>query len=156
MKRPALQNQRVAVLGMAFRARMVFGTFEKQAPGLNGDSNPDFFNAGAVLHQLSYQANWERSFCGSIMSRRWWKKMSFAVASHCCWLAQKVLSSFMIVGYCPSIHLAISLLDWSVNRRHFGWRWISEIMEQLQAKDKTHWLYITEQKVLRENPTFLR
>ena len=34
MKRTALQNQRVAVLGMAFRAQMVFGTFEKQAPGL--------------------------------------------------------------------------------------------------------------------------
>ena len=26
---------------------------------LNGDSNPDLCNAGAVLYQLSYQANWE-------------------------------------------------------------------------------------------------
>ena len=26
--------------------------------GLNGDSNPDLCDAGAVLHQLSYQANW--------------------------------------------------------------------------------------------------
>ena len=32
MKRPALQNKRVAVLQMAFRARNVFGTFEKRAP----------------------------------------------------------------------------------------------------------------------------
>ena len=27
--------------------------------GLNGDSNPDICDAGAVLHQFSYQANWE-------------------------------------------------------------------------------------------------
>ena len=33
MKRPALQNERVAGLRMAFRARKVFGTFEKRAPG---------------------------------------------------------------------------------------------------------------------------
>ena len=33
MKRPALQNKWVAVLGMALRARKVFGTFEKRAPG---------------------------------------------------------------------------------------------------------------------------
>ena len=33
MKRPALQNERVAALRMAFRARKVFGTFEKRAPG---------------------------------------------------------------------------------------------------------------------------
>ena len=34
MKRPALQNKRVRVLRMAFRARKVFGTFEKRAPEL--------------------------------------------------------------------------------------------------------------------------
>ena len=34
MKRPALQNKQVGVLRMAFRARKVFGTFEKRAPGL--------------------------------------------------------------------------------------------------------------------------
>ena len=34
-----------------------FGTFEKQA--LERDSNPALCDAGAVLHQLSYQANWE-------------------------------------------------------------------------------------------------
>ena len=33
MKRPALQNKQVVVLRMAFRARKVFGTFEKRAPG---------------------------------------------------------------------------------------------------------------------------
>ena len=31
MKRPALQNERVRVLGTAFRARKVFGTFEERA-----------------------------------------------------------------------------------------------------------------------------
>ena len=33
MKRPALQNKQLGVLRMAFRARKVFGTFEKRAPG---------------------------------------------------------------------------------------------------------------------------
>ena len=28
--------------------------------GLNGDSNPDLCDADAVLHQMSYQANWEQ------------------------------------------------------------------------------------------------
>ena len=32
MKRPALQNKRVGVLRMAFRAREVFGSFEKRTP----------------------------------------------------------------------------------------------------------------------------
>jgi len=35
MKRLALQNKRVGVLRMAFRARKVFGTFEKRAPGFS-------------------------------------------------------------------------------------------------------------------------
>ena len=34
MTRPALQNKRVGVRITAFRARNVFGTFEKRAPGL--------------------------------------------------------------------------------------------------------------------------
>ena len=34
-----------------------FGTIEKQAP--ERDSNPALCDAAAVLHQLSYQANWE-------------------------------------------------------------------------------------------------
>ena len=33
MKRPALQNKRVAVLRVAFRDRKVFGTFEQRTPG---------------------------------------------------------------------------------------------------------------------------
>ena len=33
MKRPALQNKQVVLLRMAFRARKVLGTFEKQDPG---------------------------------------------------------------------------------------------------------------------------
>jgi len=33
MKRPALQNKQVVLLRMAFRARNVLGTFEKQGPG---------------------------------------------------------------------------------------------------------------------------
>ena len=33
MERPALQNERVGVFWMAFRARKVFRTFEKQTPG---------------------------------------------------------------------------------------------------------------------------
>ena len=32
IKRPALQNKKVVVLRMAFRARKVLGTFEKRAP----------------------------------------------------------------------------------------------------------------------------
>ena len=34
MKRPALQTKRVGVLRIAFRARKVFGSFEKRTPGL--------------------------------------------------------------------------------------------------------------------------
>ena len=44
---------------MAFRTRKVFGTFEKRAPGLNGDSSRDLYDAGAALYHLSCQANWE-------------------------------------------------------------------------------------------------
>ena len=35
--------------------------------GLKRDSNPDLCNAGAVLHQLSYQVNWEQVF----MLKQW-------------------------------------------------------------------------------------
>ena len=40
MKRPGLQNKRVGVLRVAYRAKRVFGTSEKLAPGPNS-SNPD-------------------------------------------------------------------------------------------------------------------
>ena len=36
MKRPALQNKRVGVEGMAFRARKLFGTFEKRERDVEG------------------------------------------------------------------------------------------------------------------------
>ena len=29
------------------------------AKGLKGDLNPNLYDSGAVLYQLSYQANWE-------------------------------------------------------------------------------------------------
>ena len=48
MKRPALQNKRVAVLDMALRARKVFGTFEKRAPGPDGLPN-------VVLKEFAYE-----------------------------------------------------------------------------------------------------
>ena len=35
---------------------------QQQEKGLNGNSNPDLCDAGALLHQLSYQANWEQVF----------------------------------------------------------------------------------------------
>ena len=51
MKRPALQNKRVGVLRMAFRAGKVFGTFEKRAPERN--SGPvDLFVWSALLKLL--------------------------------------------------------------------------------------------------------
>ena len=43
MKRPALQNKRVSVLGMALRARKLFGTFEKRAPGACFSKVPKLF-----------------------------------------------------------------------------------------------------------------
>ena len=57
MKRPALHNRQVVVLQMAFRARKVFGTFEKRAP--EPDSNPDLCDPSTVIDQLSYQVKWE-------------------------------------------------------------------------------------------------
>jgi len=38
MKRPALQNKQVVLLWMAFRARKVLGTFEKQGPDLKSSA----------------------------------------------------------------------------------------------------------------------
>ena len=43
MKRPALHNKQVGVLRMALRARKVFGTFEKRAPGFKSRSSLTFF-----------------------------------------------------------------------------------------------------------------
>jgi len=50
MKRPTLKNERLVVLGMAFRARKVFGSFEKRTPGLLfGLRGEGSFTANAVL-----------------------------------------------------------------------------------------------------------
>ena len=49
MKKTALQNKQVGVLQMAFRARKVFGTFEKRAPGLQRSLNPLPRETGATL-----------------------------------------------------------------------------------------------------------
>ena len=42
------------------------GKYGEKKSGLNGDSNPDPWDAGAVLCQLSYQSNW--LLCASIIS----------------------------------------------------------------------------------------
>ena len=44
MKSPALQNKRVEVLRMAFRARKVFGTFKKRVPGPMLNRERNFFS----------------------------------------------------------------------------------------------------------------
>ena len=51
MKRQALQNKQVGVLRMAFRARKVFGTFEKRAPGACFSKVPNLFGSlsGATI-----------------------------------------------------------------------------------------------------------
>ena len=43
MKISALQNKQVGVLRMAFRARNVFGTFEKRTPGTHFSKVPKLF-----------------------------------------------------------------------------------------------------------------
>ena len=50
MKRSALQNKQVVVLRMGFRARKVFGTFEKQTPDRIKLSDTSFW----------YQREWRR------------------------------------------------------------------------------------------------
>ena len=49
MKRPALQNKRVGVLGTAFLACKVFGSFEKRTPGDRG-----------VYQKLVEEITWEK------------------------------------------------------------------------------------------------
>ena len=45
MKTPALKNERLVVLGMTFRARKVFGSFEKRTPGPCFSKVPKTFRA---------------------------------------------------------------------------------------------------------------
>jgi len=40
-----------------FKAAWAVASMARKISGLNGDSNPDPYDAGAVLHQLTYQAN---------------------------------------------------------------------------------------------------
>ena len=49
VKRPALQNKRVGVLEMAFRAGKVFGSFDKHTPGLFVD-NSDYYLQSKTVH----------------------------------------------------------------------------------------------------------
>ena len=57
MKRPALQNKRVAVLGMALRARKVFGTFEKRALGQIFEEIPAYITLAQLDLGPSMQKN---------------------------------------------------------------------------------------------------
>ena len=56
MKKAALQNKRVGVLGMAFRAREVFGTFEERAPGLKAGT----VRPGPVIEPFPLPRNFTR------------------------------------------------------------------------------------------------
>ena len=77
MKRPASQNERIRVLPMAFRARKVFGTFERHAPGRNihkkWTNDPhlhnttDWVRLGTAIENQDGGQNgtkWAKSFAG--------------------------------------------------------------------------------------------
>ena len=61
MKRSALQNERVVVLRMVFRARKVFGTFEKRAPGLAGIYNFALARGDSVCMNDRNRQDFQRS-----------------------------------------------------------------------------------------------
>ena len=48
-----------------------FRCLSSSEKGQNGDSNPDLCDAGAVLHQLSYQTNWEQVVMWLDYKPRW-------------------------------------------------------------------------------------
>ena len=50
IKRPALQNKRVGVLRVAFRARKVFWSFEKRTPGVCFSKVPKLFRVHLGWH----------------------------------------------------------------------------------------------------------
>ena len=62
MKRPALQNRQVALLRMAFRARNVLGTFEKQGPGYPRSFAPKLFYS---------LADGDKSFIAPALIQEW-------------------------------------------------------------------------------------
>ena len=69
-KRPPSQNKRVGVLRMTFRARKVFGTFEKRAPGIKWELwRLEETNLTFVL--LSSSAYVVHSSAKQVISRRW-------------------------------------------------------------------------------------
>ena len=69
VKRPASQKERVGVLRMTFRARKVFGTFEKWAPGQN-----------CIAYAWSNSS--KKAFCTAILQR---------LVHCCCYVQQHVL-----------------------------------------------------------------
>ena len=65
MKRPASQNKRIGVLPMAFRARKVFGTFEKRTPDPNETHTVlwvSFQNGGDLIIGLNHLAMWSSAW----------------------------------------------------------------------------------------------
>ena len=59
MKSPTLQNKRVAVLRMAFRARRVFGTSEKRAPvyvfWVQSEKNTKCINICVISYEIFFK-----------------------------------------------------------------------------------------------------
>ena len=53
MNRPALQSEQVGVSRLAFRARKVFGTFEKRAPGVCFSSLENFSGPKTIRKTLA-------------------------------------------------------------------------------------------------------
>ena len=73
MERPALQNERVGVIRMAFRAQRVFGTFEKRTP--------DSVMKQLVLHfSLTFEANKKLTF-GKIKGAVYFRKGQVCILS---------------------------------------------------------------------------
>ena len=54
MKGPALQNQRVGVLRIAFRMQKVLGTFEKRAPA-GAQKKPDYLTLICPLKLAEFE-----------------------------------------------------------------------------------------------------
>ena len=53
MNRPALQIKQVGVSRMAFRARKVFGTFEKRAPGIRNQYPRDIVKPAGLKNDVN-------------------------------------------------------------------------------------------------------
>ena len=89
MERPALQNERVGVIRMAFRARKVFGTFEKRTP--------DSVMKQLVLHfSLTFEANKKLTF-GKIKGAVYFRK------GQVCILSKRICGTLMHFKSCAKI-----------------------------------------------------